>query len=307
MDQRAVAVTALAGATAGLLFLSVTEGGGLLPAAGYLVQLPLLLCGLGIGPLSAGLASAGALLLTLLASGLAATLVLLVVQVAPALLVSHRALLWRRAGEAVEWYPLGRLAADTVLYVGAVALLALLWVETGTQGIEALARAFAAHLAAHLGDGPSTTALEALFASWLGWLPAIVALSWLLMIWGNAGLAQALLARSGHARRPTPPLALLDAPRWAVPALLLALALGWLAPGAPVLAAALGIVAALSGALVFLGGLAVLHALVAHRRLGRAPLVLLYLLLVLFSWPLVLVVVLLGVVEELAGLRRRLA
>lgn len=305
MDRRAVAITALAGVASGLLFLSVVEGGGLLPVAGYLVQLPLLLCGLAIGPLAAGLASAGSLLVALLASGLVAALVLLVVQVGPALLVSRRALLWRRADEAVEWYPLGRLAADTVLYVGAVALLALLWIETRGEGVEALVQGFAAHLAASLGGGLPPVAVEAFLAPWLAWLPAIAALSWLLMIWFNAGLAQALAARSGHARRPTPPLALLELPRWVVPALLLSLAAGRLAPGGLGFAAL--IVAALGGALLFLAGLALLHALVAFRRLGRAPLVVLYLLLLLFSWPLVLVVVLLGLVEELAGLRRRLA
>jgi hypothetical protein len=305
MGGRAVAITALAGVASGLLFLSMIQGGGLLPVAGYFVQLPILLCGLGLGPLSAALASAGALGTVLLASGIVAAIVLLVVQLAPAVLVTHRALLWRGEGERVEWYPLGRLAADTALYVGAVSLAALAWLETTGAGVEGLARFLAAHLAAQLGGPGAGPALEAWLAPWLVWLPGIVALSWLAMIWTNAALAQGLLARSGHARRPSPALAALVLPGWVVPVTLGALVAGRLLGGAPAFAA--NLVLLLGAALLFLAGLAVLHALVVARRLGRAPLLVLYVLLVLFSWPLVLVVAALGLAEELVGLRRRLA
>jgi hypothetical protein len=305
MDGRAVAITALAGIATGLLFLSMIRGGGLLPVAGYVVQLPILLCGLGLGPLSAALASAGALGTTLLASGLVAAVVLLVVQLAPALLLTRRALLWRAEGERVEWYPLGRLAADLALYVGAVSLAALVWLETVGAGTETLARLLAAHLAEGLGGPAAAPALEGWLARWLVWLPGIVALSWLAMIWTNAALAQALLARSGLARRPSPALADLALPGWVVPVTRGAFLGGSLLSGGPAFAAR--IVLLLGGALLFLAGLAVLHALVAKRRLGRAPLFLLYLLLLLFSWPLVPVVAALGLAEELVGLRRRLA
>lgn len=305
MNGRAVAITALAGIASGLLFLSTIRGGGLLPVAGYLVQLPILLCGLGLGPLSAALASAGALGTALLASGLLAAAVLLIVQLVPALLVSHRALLHRGEAMRLEWYPLGRLVSATALYVGAVALAVILWLETAGVGVEPLVRLFALHLASGLGGPAATAALETLLAGWLPWIPGIVALSWLLMIWANAALAQALLARSGRALRPSPALAELVLPGWVVPAVLLAIAVARLFSEGPAFAAS--VVALLGGALLFLAGLAVLHAFVARRRLGRAPLVVLYLLLLLFSWPLVPVVAALGLVEELVGLRRRLA
>ncbi len=305
MDGRAVAITALAGIASGLLFLSMLEGGGILPLAGSFVQLPILVCGLGFGPLTAALASAGALGTTLLASGLLAAVVLIVVQLAPALLVSRRALLWRGEGAGLEWYPLGKLAADTALYVGAVVLAALGWLELAGPVFKALGRFLAARVAAGLVGGPGAPALEVALSGWLPWLPAIVALSWLAMIWTNGALAQALLARSGHARRPTPALGTLELPRWVVPCLVAGLLAGRILDGAAALAGL--VVALLAAALLFLAGLAVLHALVARRRLGRTPLVVLYLLLVLFSWPLVLVVTALGLVEELVGLRRRLA
>ncbi|MEZ5866842.1 MAG: hypothetical protein R3D25_23225 [Geminicoccaceae bacterium] len=54
-------------------------------------------------------------------------------------------------------------------------------------------------------------------------------------------------------------------------------------------------------------GLAVVHSL-AHRLPARGlALAGFYLVLILFSWPLVVVVVVLGLVEDWAHLRRRLA
>lgn len=305
MGGLAVAITALAGVASGLLFLSTIEGGGLLPLAGYFVQLPLLLCGLTMGPLSAGLASAGALLVVLLASGLAAALVLLVVQLAPAVLVSRQALLWRTdASGARVWYPLGLLARDGALFVGAASLLGLLWLEWTGAGVDGLLRLLAAHLAAELAAPGAAPGLRSVLDQWRPWIPGLVALSWLGMIWSNAALAQALASRSGRALRPSPRLAELELPRACVPAAVAALLLVQLGSGT--LAYLAAIVLALSAALLFLAGLAVVHTLVARRRLGTAPLVGFYLVLVLFSWPLVLVIVALGLIEELAGLRRRL-
>jgi hypothetical protein len=214
-------------------------------------------------------------------------------------------LLHRGEAARVEWYPLGRLAAETALYVGAVALAAIRWLETAGVGVDTLVRFFLLYLASGLGGSATAVALDTALAGWLPWIPGIVAVSWLLMIWTNAALAQALLARSGRALRPSPVLAELVLPGWVVPAVLLAIAVARLSSDGPAYAA--GVVALLGGALLFLAGLAVLHAFVVQRRLGRTPLVVLYLLLLLFSWPLVLVVAALGLVEELVGLRRRLA
>jgi hypothetical protein len=121
------------------------------------------------------------------------------------------------------------------------------------------------------------------------------------MVMVNFMLAQALAVRAGWARRPTPEFDRLELP-------------GWLWPGiavAALLVLAGGIIGDLGWSLLivlvvpylFLG-LAVVH--VMARRWSRPGLALgaIYGAMILFGWP-ILLVLLLGFVEDWAHLRRR--
>lgn len=302
---RGAIITALSAAASGLLFLSLITGTAAGPLIAYFVQLPLLFCGLALGLGPATLASAGAVIVMLAAGGLIAAGVFVVVEVAPALLLVRQAMLWRQDEGPVEWYPAGRVLADLVLVTASLALLGLLWLGAGEGGVAGLFDRIVAGLPADIPRTGPIAQAHALLVRWAEWVPGIVAGSWVLMTILNAILAQALAVRAGRARRPSPLMATLEAPGWcAAP---LALGATGAALGSGSLQAA-AIVVLILFALPFLfQGLAVVHTLARRRGGSSLPLVVFYVLLVVFSWPLAPILVLLGLAEEWAGLRRRIA
>ncbi len=302
---RAGAVTALAGAASGVLFLSLVLGAHAAPFVAYFVQLPLFFCGLAFGFASVTFASAGATIVALLLGGVLAAIGFVLIEVAPTVLVVRQALLWRERDGIVEWYPTGRILAELTLLTGGLVLLGLLWLAFGEGGVEGAFERFAQALSTEAGTAAAAAQLHALTVRWARWVPGIVAMSWMLMTILNAVLAQLLARRAGWARRPMPDIATLEVPRYCAIALALALAAVLAADGF------LGYVAA-AAVLVFavpalFQGLAVIHTLSRRRAPNRVPLILFYVLLTVFSWPLVPLVVLLGLVDVWAGLRRRLA
>ena len=120
----------------------------------------------------------------------------------------------------------------------------------------------------------------------------------------NGLLALWLANRAGWHGRPVPDIVGLELPATGA-ALFGAVLLATLASSG-------GLQVALATAALLLAvphlflGLAVAHAAARARDAGRGPLVALYALLLVFSWPLVLLVVALGAVEPWARLRRRL-
>jgi Predicted membrane protein (DUF2232) len=257
-----------------------------------------------LGP--AAVASLAATVLTLVTSGIVGALVFVAIEVAPVLFLLRQALQWRTdESGAVEWYPPGRLITDLSLAAMAAALLFLMWLGTGAGGIMGVFDRFVEAFPSDLpSDGPIAQA-HALMMRWAHWLPGIVTASWVLMTVLNAMLAQMLAVRSGLARRPTPDIVSVQIPSWCVLPLAAAVpivifATGWLTFA--------GIVVLMLLSIPYLfQGLAVLHALSRRHAPSRVPIVGFYVLLVVFSWPLVLLVVLLGLAEEWTGLRRRFA
>jgi hypothetical protein len=133
-------------------------------------------------------------------------------------------------------------------------------------------------------------------------VPALVACSWLVMAAVNGALAQAIAVRSGWNRRPSPKLADLELPSWLWPLIGGALLLSLLgSTGIGLLGrSALMVLVVPFGFL----GLAVIHKFAnrwSYRQLGLAAV---YAGIIVLSWP-ILVVILLGLVEDWAHLRRR--
>ena len=300
-------ITALAAAASAALYLSLTLGMLGAPFFAYFVQLPLLFVGLSIGLSSGTLAGLGSLGVVIVFGGSIAALVFVVVQVAPSLLTVRQALLNRQGQDgSVEWYPPGLVLGQLVLYAAVVMVLALVWVRLVTGSIEVAFTTAIAQVLEQMGaTGDQMAAFGQQVATYAAVVPGVIAVSWVLMTVVNAALAQFLAVRSGRNLRPSAALAQLWLPVWCSPALALATVAALLVSGdGAFFAQGLAILFAVP---YLMQGLAVVHSVAARLPASGLALASFYLVLLLFSWPLVVGVVVLGLLEDWAQFRRRLA
>ena len=305
-----------AGLTSAALYLSVVLGSPGAFLLAYLAPLPLFLAGLALGLSALLAAGAAACVIVALASGsVIAAGLYLGIEVLPIAVLVRQALLSRpvvggvadgAGAGALEWYPVGRLTG--LLVAMAAAVLVVIWlVFAGSEGgLEGTVQMFLnAGLQGMLQAGgaeaeemtPAIALMAALF-------PGIAAASWVVMIAVNGALAQGLASRFGRNLRPSPDMATLELPRVLLGALVVAAVVGLVAPDG------LGYIG--RNLLVVLGmaylfaGLAVVHGFILRLTARQVLLVVVYVTMVLFGWP-VLLVMLLGIVDQLFGLRRRFA
>jgi hypothetical protein len=300
-------LTGLAAAASAALYISLTSGVMGAPIFAYFVQLPLLFVGLSLGLAPAGLASLGSLGLVILFGGSIAAVVFLVLQVGPSLLAIRQILLKRQGADgSTEWYPPGRVLGQLVLYAGVVMVLTLVWVRWLTGDIDASFTGAMNAVIGELGatDGPAAMVGRQI-AEYAAIVPGVVAVSWVLMTIINGVIAQALAVRSGQVQRPSFALAALALPTWCGPAFAVATLAAFLVGGdAAYFAQGLAAVFAVP---FLLQGLAVVHSAADRVKARGLVLTVFYVVLLLFSWPLVGGVVLLGLLEDWAHFRRRLA
>ncbi|MDM7946868.1 MAG: DUF2232 domain-containing protein [Oceanibaculum nanhaiense] len=305
-----------AGLTSAALYLSVVLGSPGAFLLAYLAPLPLFLAGLALGLSALMAAGIAACVIVALASGsVIAAGLYLGIEVLPIAVLVRQALLSRpvvggvadgAGAGALEWYPVGRLTA--LLVAMAAAVLVVIWlVFAGSEGgLEGTVQMFLnAGLQGMLQAGgaeaeemtPAIALMAALF-------PGIAAASWVVMIAVNGALAQGLASRFGRNLRPSPDMATLELPRVLLGALVVAAVVGLVAPDG------LGYIG--RNLLVVLGmaylfaGLAVVHGFILRLTARQVLLVVVYVTMVLFGWP-VLLVMLLGILDQLFGLRRRFA
>ncbi len=301
---QAFALAVLAGTVSGGMALLPLTGSFALIFLGYFVQLPLMLAGLTMGLMATIIAAVSATMLIALIVGPFGALIFLAALAVPAVIVVRQALLSRTVNGNTEWYPPGLILALLTVFAAAGLVLGFVMFldEPGgllgmidrslTEAIEQLTEA----------AGQSVPDMAPLRARiWM--IPAAIASSWLIMAVLNAAVAQAIAVRTGKNRRPSPNFPSLDLPIWLWPlmgiAVLLAVLggsdLGFLGRSALIVLAA---------PFAFLG-LAVIHKFAnrwSHRQLGLAAV---YAGIIVFSWP-ILVVVALGLVEDWAHLRRHM-
>ena len=299
---QAIAIAILAGLISGALFLSLLSGLPGMALLAYFMQLPLLFAGLTLGLTASVIAVASAISVSGLIAGLMAALMFALAQAIPALVVVRQALLSRRQGTVVEWYPPGPLLAQLAVLAAvgiAVAFFLLLGEPGGLQGAIA---AFLTSVLAELGSIQVEASVTPALDRWTFLFPGLMAASWLVMVAINGVLAQALAVRLGWNRRPSPHLSELELPGWLWPTIAVAALLALLGDsGAGFLGRTSLIVLVVP--YVFLG-LAVIHA-VARRWSHPGPaLAAIYGGILLLGWPL-LAVLLLGFVEDWAHLRQR--
>ncbi len=307
MSSRALLLAALAGAVSAALYLAVGLGsfGALILA--YMAQLPLFAVGLGAGFAAAAAATAIGLAIIAFALPLSAAGLFALTTAAPVLILIGRALLSREAEDgSTVWYPAGYLIAMLnalaliILAAGALILSGQPggMVGAGQELLADMLRGFARGL-----DGAEMPANAMANSPVAALLPALVLISWQIMVVVNSLLAQGALARFGANIRPGEPFTALYLPRW-LSVVLAAAVLAALLPGQ---IGDFGRNAAVVALLpFFLLGLSVIHA-VSNRWAGRVFVLLgVYLILFVAGWP-VLIVAAIGVFEPWTRLRARLA
>lgn len=292
-------------AAVSLAFLTGWPGGVFLV---YLAPLPLYLAGLGGGVSAVTVAGGAGILVVGLLGGAMAAGIYGLLHALPAWLVVGQSLLRRSAaGGAGAWSPPGAVLCALATLGGALLLLAAAasWgagttlAAAITQGLERGIAVFMPDLAAEQ-RRDFVAFLAPLFAGGLG-------TSWMLMTVLNAAAAQGLLVRMGRNLRPSPRFAALALPSW----------YGWLLAGS----AALALLGALlgHGEMTYIGrnlamilavpyfflGLAVVHALARRVSFPGTLLAFFYFVLIVSGWIAVIVAGI-GMVEDWAGLRKRL-
>jgi uncharacterized protein YybS (DUF2232 family) len=312
-------IPAGAGVLSALLFLSAGVGSPGAMILSNLAPLPLFAMGLGAGLVSALAAGTSAAVLigavgvnaglsrgdpiddsTLTRLIPAATFAVMIVT--PTVVLVRQALLSRiDASGRLEWYPSGRLVMWLVGIGMAAFLVAISFVSGGRPVEERLNRVFSSALSAYA--GPAMAAQLQYVTDILSALPAIIALMWLLLMVFNGVLAQGLLVRFQHNLRPSPPMSSIELPRsagiiTAVAVGLTILASGWLEFVARNLLMLLGLA-------FFFAGLGVVHGLLRQSAQRVAALIGFYVFVLMFFYPVMMVVALVGFIDHWAHFRQR--
>lgn len=305
--RTALAAAFVGGIISALFYLPVLFGGGLgALILGYLAPFPLLVAGLSLGSTAAAIGGAVGTVLVFAGSGSVLVAAAYAVTGAlPAWVIARQALLGRPGPDgSIEWYPPGHLLMVlTGLGLAAFGAAVLLTLDQ-PDGLDGVVREALGRMSEEVlpGGGDPASGPEAFWMA--AAIPGIVVISWLLMTIINAALAQGVLMRFGRNRRPAMRLSAVDLPPWLVVAFALSVTAAMVVPGT-VGFLVLNVALILAVPFAF-AGLSVVHAFARHRSARTPTLVGFYIFLVLFGWPIVLMVGL-GVIEQWLGLRRRWA
>jgi hypothetical protein len=305
-----------AGLCSALLFASVISGSALSLLLCFLAPLPILIAAMGWShwaSLVAVVVAATALALAIdprFAIGFPLSVGL------PAWWLGYLALLARPVGPAgeLEWYPVGRLVLWAVVLSALVTLIGLAPLGSTQEAIQqALRTAFEHMLRLQLAIPPEGPLVvpgvddpNRLIDMLVRALPPATAVLTTIMQLINLWLAGRVVKISGQLRRPWPDIAATRLPPTAMLALTIAFAVSFV-PGL------LGMAAALPAASLLVAyaalGFAVMHGITRHLHGRTAVLIGLYMGFVLLGWsgwP-ILVMAMLGMVDGVVDLRRRVA
>jgi hypothetical protein len=308
-----------AGAATALLFASivaVASGSLLALVLVNLAPLPILIAAIGWSHLAGLVAAITAGAALALVFGSVVFIPFLVVTGIPAWWLGYLALLARPAATngaagAMEWYPAGRLVAWTALLAAGVVALGLLNLGFDEATVKSgLRRLFEKGIRLQLGtpadqpiEFPGVSDSGRVIDFMIAVTPSLAALVVTFTSLVNLWLAGRIVLLSGRLKRPWPDLSAITFPT-AMSAVLATMVVLSFLPGL------MGLVAGLFAATLLLAyavlGLAVLHHITTGMNGRSFALAGIYALIAVFGWPIILMM-LLGLVETLFDLRRRVA
>jgi hypothetical protein len=295
------------------MFASIISGALISLLLFYLAPLPLMMAALGWGPLSATIGGIAA------ATGLGAIFglpycIAFVITVAlPAWWLGHLALLGRpmsngasaadgasSGAPAVEWYPVGRILLWITGFAALTTMAALLTLGNDAATITGALRRGLLRII-----GPRNAASTGETEQWIDALvtiaPVAAAIVAMMTLTLNLWLAAKITATSGRLHRSWPDLKSAELPPMTLAALSVAIAFcftgGLLAILAQTVTAGLMMAYALTG-------FAVLHTLTLAWKSRTLWLSCTYAIVIVFSWP-ILAMVVLGLADAIFGFRQR--
>ncbi len=291
-----------AGSASALMFASVVSRTLISALLMYLASMPLMVAGIGWGPLSATIGGIMAALGVAAIFGFYHGIAYALIVALPAWWLSHLAMLGRPAGEgpdpaALEWYPVGRLLLWIAGFAALITILTLLSVSADPDAIAtAMKRSVMRVLAMH-----RLQADESVIDTAAAMAPALIATGPLVMLTINLWLASRITATSGRLKRPWPDLKATALPPMTLVVLCVAVAFAFTG-GLFALIAKISVGALLSA--FMLTGFAVVHTLTLAMKNRALWLTCIYAITILFVWPL-LSMVALGLADSLFGFRDR--
>jgi hypothetical protein len=302
-----------AGAVSALLFASIASGSMLSFALANFAQLPILIVAIGwthlAGLVATLVASAG---LALVLGGSIGFAFLIGIGL-PAWWIGYLALLGRPGSDpaSTEWYPVGRIVVWTAIIAAGVTIVSMIRYGVDATQMQAGLRRELERALRFLSGASADSPLrfpnvkdpERLLDFLVLIVPPMKATALTVMSLVNLWLAALVVKVSGRLRRPWPAIAQMAFPPFAPTVLAVAV-------GATFLPDLVGLIAGVFTASLLLAyallGLAVMHAITAGVGGRGFMLAGLYLTIVLFGWPIILLSFI-GLIETMVALRARVA
>ncbi len=309
--RRDLLIAVAAGALGGLLWVAMARSSVLGLILGLMFSpIPLAMTTLGLGLAHLPLAIfSGVVAVAVLTGSFELAALYVVFDAAPVAILTRvgaAAERERGAGSPAGGAVLGQTLA-ALAFVGVLAMTAALTaLPAGPDGLEAILASRLHELVTEVQTttGSAPAASDAVVATLARVLPGSAAWDWAFRALISAIVAQALLARDGFARWPTPAYRTVAVPGWYIGVFGLAILAAWLAPGdAGFIAANAAVMLSLP---LVLQGLAVVHVAIRAFGLGRMGLVGFYGLALMAIAAAPALIVTLGATEHFLQLRSRL-
>jgi hypothetical protein len=307
-----ILIALAAGCASALMFASIISGALISLLLFYLAPLPLMVAGLGWGPLGAAIGGIAAGTGLGLLFGMPYLIAFVVTVALPAWWLGHLALLGRPVpagvpanGAAattpvVEWYPVGRILLWVAGFAALTTMGALLTLGTDGETIVAsLKRALMSIMGPRSGvaDGDAEQLINALVTI----APAAAAIVAIMTLTLNLWLAGKITVTSGRLHRAWPDLKSAELPPMTLVALCLAIAVSFTG-------GVLGIFAQIVSSTLMMAyaltGFAALHTLTLGMKSRVLWLSSTYAVVLVFGWP-ILAMVGLGLADAFFGFRQR--
>jgi Predicted membrane protein (DUF2232) len=295
-----------AGSASALMFASIVSGAPISLLLFYLSPLPLMVAGLGWGPLSATIGGIAAAVSLGALFGLPYCIAFALIIALPAWWLGHLALLGRplaasfspaNDGASLEWYPVGRILLWVAAFAAIMTAAALLTLGSDAPTITGTMRSALTSLMESAQITPTQRGIDALVKI----APTAAALVAMMTLTLNLWLAAKITATSGRLHRPWPELRNAALPPMTLAILCVVIAFCFTGGLLALLAQIAATVLVVAYALI---GFAVLHTVTLALKSRVLWLSCTYTIVIVFGWPM-LAMTALGLADAVFGIRQR--